>query len=67
VAEVHFPLGIDWMWMGVPWVVILVVAVVLIGRSRGGLESPENVLKRRYASGEINKDQYDRMLQDLRR
>lgn len=55
------------MWMGVPWVVILVVAVVLIGRSRGGPESPENVLKRRYASGEINKDQYDRMLQDLRR
>jgi uncharacterized membrane protein len=63
----HFPLGIDWMWMGVPWVAILVVAIVLVGRSRGGPESPENVLKRRYASGEINRDQYDQMLQDLRR
>jgi putative membrane protein len=62
----HFPLGVDWMWMGVPWVVVLVVVVLLLHK-RGGGESPENVLKRRYANGEITKDQYERMLQDLRR
>ena len=32
-----------------------------------GRESPEEILKRRYASGEINPDDYKRMLNEIRR
>ena len=30
-------------------------------------DSPEQILKRRYAAGEIDKEEYDRRLSDLRR
>ncbi len=30
-------------------------------------ESPEEILKRRYARGEITQDDYDRMLEEVRR
>jgi putative membrane protein len=64
---VHLPLGVDWMWMGIPWVLVLVVIVVLAARGRQNPESPEEILKRRYASGQITRDEYERMLQEIRR
>ena len=62
-----------WMWIW--WVlgVLLVVAVVWIAviASRGGPrpvgERPDDVLKRRYALGEIDRDTYERMLADLKK
>ncbi len=62
--------------MGIIWIVVLVVAVVLVYRlvklsgSRDRDfpgESPETILKQRYARGEISKDEYERLLEDLRR
>jgi len=55
------------MWMGIPWVLVLVVIVVLAARGRQNPESPEEILKRRYASGQITRDEYERMLQEIRR
>lgn len=73
--------GMSWshmgfMWLG--WVVLLVALVAAVwlvaaasARRRGGAEptpesSPEKILKERYARGEIRKEQYDHMLEDLR-
>jgi putative membrane protein len=64
-------MGGMWFW----WILILLVigAVVWIAISysrRGGKnpeESPEQTLKRRYAKGEIDREQYDRMLSELRK
>jgi putative membrane protein len=60
--------------MSISGIVVLVVIGVLIwwlvGKPRNLRalpESPEEVLKRRYARGEINKEEYERMLSDLRR
>jgi putative membrane protein len=60
--------------MSISGIVLLVVIGVLIwwlvGKPRNLRalpESPEEVLKRRYARGEINKEEYERMLSDLRR
>ena len=66
----------DWHmgWMSLWWLVglLLVIAVVwAVARTASGPspadESPPVILKRRYASGEINREQYERRLSDLQR
>lgn len=69
------------MWAGVIvfWVGVIVVVYLLVrnanarpsDRSSSGFEtrpgeSPRDILDRRYASGEIPKEEYDRILNDLR-
>jgi putative membrane protein len=62
-------------WMVVWWAVgiaVLVLVVRLVAGSLGGPaargdESPEQILKRRYARGEIEREEYQRRLDDLRR
>ena len=61
--------------MGLWWLVILaliVAAVWAVGRRRGGRsatpsESPEGILKQRYARREIDREEYERRLSDLRK
>jgi uncharacterized membrane protein len=62
-------------WMGIWWVLGAVMVAALFwamfassagGPRRGGGDSPERILKRRYANGEIDHDAYERMLTDLR-
>ena len=66
----------DWryggMFMWIPAVVVIVVVVLLItqiakpGRSDSPLrESAMDILKRRYARGEITKEEFQRMKKDL--
>jgi putative membrane protein len=57
--------GGGWSMMGLWWVLIIVAAVVL-GKwmmdqrtTSSKLESPMEVLKRRYASGEISKEEFE--------
>jgi putative membrane protein len=62
-------------WMVFWWVagiVILVLVVRFVAGSLGapaprGDETPEQLLKRRYAKGEIEREEYQRRLEDLRR
>ena len=60
-------------WMALFWIAVIVVIVLLARASaasgRGGepRDTPEEILKRRYAKGEIDKDEYERKLTDLRR
>jgi uncharacterized membrane protein len=58
------------------WAAIVVIGVVLVLRLVGGSAKPpsagkvseaEEILKRRFASGEITKEQYDEMLEHIRR
>ncbi len=72
----------NWMWGGgmwfgwIFWLVIIGAIVWLVmnqsGRNKNQnqtnphLESPLDILKNRYAKGEITKEQFDRMKQDLR-
>ena len=50
-------------------VIVLVVWVVMRAVGSGGPrdDSPEAILKRRYASGEIGREEYDQRLKDVRR
>lgn len=61
-------------WMALWWILIIVALAAVLWfaanasrRNGGGRESPEKALKRRYASGEIDRDTYQRMLEDLRK
>jgi putative membrane protein len=58
------------------WIAIVVVAVVLIVRMLGGSggkppgarsDTAEELLKQRYARGEITREQYETILSDLRK
>lgn len=62
-----------WMpvWMAF-WLGVLVLLVWAISRAIGSHgwraeDSPEQILKRRYARGEIEREEYERRLSDLRR
>ena len=60
---------------GFMWLIVLVLAgigiyfLTRISKSKGSdgplIESPLDVLDRRYANGEINKEEFDRMKNDL--
>ena len=64
------------MVMGILWVVLLVALIYWIVRVTGGhryslpethREDPLEILKKRYARGEINRQEYERMKKDLER
>lgn len=62
----------DMGWVGVLWWLLIAVFVVLVvlalrRSTTAGPSSPEEILKSRYARGEIDREQYQRMLEDLRR
>lgn len=61
-------------WMVLWWVagiIVLVLLGALVAGAVGGLvprsdETPEQILKKRYAKGEIEREEYQRRLEDLR-
>lgn len=59
--------------MALFWILVIgaiVVAMRYLATSSGrnnSEESPETILKRRYASGLINRDEYESRLSDLRK
>ncbi|MFB3910135.1 MAG: SHOCT domain-containing protein [Candidatus Eisenbacteria bacterium] len=60
------------MWIWFVAVIALIVWLILRSdgqraRRLGPPETPEQIVKRRYASGEIDRAAYERMLEDLRR
>lgn len=75
------PMMGSWGWIGMIlaalfWIAILAAVIWLVyrvARSQGwtregrGHDRPEEILRERYARGEIDRETYDRMLEDLRR
>ncbi len=64
-------MGFGWIWMIIFWVVVIAgiayfVQAVIRGYRRSDQgESPLDILKKRYAKGEISKEEFERMRDDL--
>lgn len=61
--------GMGWgMWF-IPVLIILLIYFLVINNSRSksgqNAESPGEILKRRYARGEITKEQFEEMKKDI--
>lgn len=63
-------------WMGLWWVAAFAALFLLVwvldraaasGRAERPEESPETILKRRYARGDLDREEFDRRLADLRK
>lgn len=59
-------------FMGIFWVVLIIVGFLLFRQYSKGRKAPEdtsstplNILKQRYAKGEINKEEYEAKKRDL--
>jgi putative membrane protein len=64
--------GWGWMGMGLMWglpvlLIVLLVVFLLNARRDGGgqRETPREILDRRFASGEVSKEQYEEMKRTL--
>lgn len=57
-----------WWILGIALVAAVIWALLRAGRGStdGPRESPEEILKRRYAKGEIDHETYERMRTDLK-
>jgi putative membrane protein len=59
-----------WTLMVIFWVLVILVIFYLlrnIGAKPQGGETPLDILKKRYAKGEINREEFERMKEDLKK
>jgi putative membrane protein len=62
----HYGYGGWFMWLILAIVVVVVFYFIMRAQKGGPVrETPLEILKKRYAKGEISKEEYDRMKRDL--
>ena len=65
--------GIGWIWMAIFWLLVILGIAALLkwllrqgsGHGTMGVESPLEILKKRYAKGEINKEEFEEKKRDI--
>ena len=66
-------MGFGWFFMVIFWVLVILGIVYLIkvitgiGKKEEKEETAIDILNKRYAKGEISKEEFDRMKEDLRK
>ncbi|PLX50769.1 MAG: electron transporter RnfE [Desulfobulbaceae bacterium] len=62
-----FGMGFGWFFMILFWAIFIFIVVALVKKigSAGEQETAENILKKRYARGEISKDEFEQLKKDI--
>lgn len=66
-----FGMGLGWIFMIVFWGVVIYLVIALFNKNRSDSrgsnkgESAEEILKKRYARGEISKEEFERIKKTL--
>lgn len=64
-------MGFGWIWMIIFWALVIVGVVYIVqvatrsGRNHDKHEAPLEILKKRYAKGEISKEEFEKMRDDI--
>jgi uncharacterized membrane protein len=58
---------LTWLLLWSVILILLVIIPIVIVFARSGRMPPEEILKRRYARGEIGREDFERMMEDLRK
>ena len=61
-----------WWWTWLVWIFLIALIIWAVSSSRtlryrGGRDLAEDIVRQRYARGEITSEEYERLLNDLRR
>jgi putative membrane protein len=61
-----FGMGFGWIFMIIFWAIVLFLVVALVKKiGSGEKETAEDILKKRYAGGEISKEEFERLKKDI--
>ncbi len=62
-----YGMGFGWIFMILFWVIVIFIVVYLTKKTGSGeKETAEEILKKRYARGEISKEEFERLKKDIR-
>lgn len=62
-----YGMGFGWIFMILFWVIVIFIVVYLAKKiGSGEKETAEEILKKRYARGEISKEEFERLKKDIR-
>lgn len=62
-----FGMGFGWIFMILFWVLVIFIVISLMKKSGSSeKETAEDVLKKRYARGEISKEEFERLKKGIR-
>ncbi len=65
-------MGFGWIFMIIFWALVILGVVYVVqsvtrGVGKSGREEPLDILKKRYAKGEISREEFERMKEDLKK
>ncbi len=66
-------MGFGWLFMTIFWILVILGIIYLVRKitastkNEGREETALDILKKRYAKGEITKEEFDRMKEDIKK